>query len=129
MIYEKHGNWVWNKNMLINSFWGDVSLFILKYIILSVLMLLFFPILQIMSNSNIFVSTLNLMTLRTYFSSFLRKKFNDSFFAPCLEHKLVSWFCHRHILRYYLHLGKHYGFFWNCLDHFWNGNKYDHHRN
>ena len=88
-----------------------------------------FPILQTMSNLNIFVSTLNLITLRTYFSSFSRKKFNDSFFAPCLEHKLVFWFCHRHILRYYLHLGKHYGFFGNCLDHFWNGNMYDHHRN
>ena len=35
------------------------------------------------------LDTLNLITLRTYFSSFSRKKFNDSFFAPCLEHKLV----------------------------------------
>jgi len=68
---------------------GCFSVYHFEVPILSVLMLLFFPILQTMSNSNIFVSTLNLITLRTYFSSFLRKKFNDSFFAPCLEHKLV----------------------------------------
>ena len=119
-----------NKNMLINSFWGDVfSLFIILKYIICFNVVVFSNFANNVKFKYFCLDTLNLITLRTYFSSFSRKKFNDSFFAPCLEHKLVFWFCHRHILRYYLHLGKHYGFFGNCLDHFWNGNKYDHHRN
>jgi len=75
------------ENMLTNSFGADVSFFISFKHIICFNFVVFSNF--AMSDSNMFVSTLNLITLRTYFFSFLRKKFNDSFFAPCLEHKLV----------------------------------------
>jgi len=75
------------ENMLTNSFGADVSFFIIFKHIICFNFVVFSNF--AMSDSNMFVSTLNLITLRTYFFSFLRKKFNDSFFAPCLEHKLV----------------------------------------